>query len=78
MYDSSIPPLFDKGFRYYLNLNCDIFSLAGRKSAGKMQLDCWLKWAQTIYLEKAVRGTGLETVNSNKKSEIRFQVMVGF
>jgi hypothetical protein len=78
MYDSSIPPMFDKGFRYYLNLHCDIFSLAGRKKEGKMQLDCWVKWAQTIYLEKAVRGTGLESVNTSKKSEIRFQVIIGF
>ena len=42
LYSFSIPVFYDKGYRYYLNINYDINS----------KLSVWIKWAQTIYKDK--------------------------
>ena len=42
LYSFSIPAFYDKGFRYYLNLNYSITK----------KLECWLRWGQTIYADK--------------------------
>lgn len=64
MYSYSIPVLYGKGFRYYININYDI----------NKKLGFWLKWAQTIYKDQTVVGTGLEEVLGNKKTEIKLQL----
>ncbi len=63
LYSYSIPVFFDKGYRYYLTLNYDITK----------KLSFWLRWAQTIYRDKDVIGSGLEKINGNRKSEIKIQ-----
>lgn len=62
-YSFSIPSFYDKGFRYYLNLNLDI----GKK------LGCWLRLAQTIYPDKLQTGSDAGEIKGNKKTELRFQ-----
>lgn len=64
LYSYSIPAFFEKGFRYYLNLNYD----PGKK------LSFWLRWAQTIYREKNTIGSGLDEIAGSRRSEMKVQV----
>jgi hypothetical protein len=68
LYGYSIPPFFDKGFRYYFNASVQV----------SKKLTCWLKWAQTIYQDKAIIGSGLEEIKGNRKSEIKVQMQYIF
>jgi hypothetical protein len=68
LYGFSVPAFFDKGFRYYANLNYDITK----------QFTCWLRWAQTIYKSRTSVGSGLDEIAGNKKSEIKLQFMYNF
>jgi hypothetical protein len=68
LYGYSIPPFFDKGFRYYVNLNYDI----------SKKLSFWLRWAQTIYEEKQEIGSGLDLIQGNKRSQVRIQLKYDF
>lgn len=63
LYSYSIPSFFDKGFRYYINLNYDL----GKK------LSFWLRWAQTIYRDKSSIGSGLDEISGNHRSELKLQ-----
>jgi len=63
LYSYSIPAFFDKGFRYYLTVNYDI----GKK------LSFWLRWAQTIYRNRSIIGSGLDEINGNRRTDIKVQ-----
>lgn len=63
LYSYSIPAFYDKGFRYYLNINYDL----GKK------LSFWLRWAQTIYRSKNSIGSGLDEIPGNRRSELKMQ-----
>lgn len=64
LYSYSIPSFYDKGWRYYLNLNYELNS----------KLSFWIRWAQTIYRDKNAIGSGLDEIKGNRKSEVRLQV----
>ncbi len=64
LYSYSIPVFYNKGFRYYLNINYDV----------TRKMSVWLRWAQTIYKGQTSVGSGLDEINGNKKSEIKLQV----
>ena len=68
LYSFSIPVFYDKGYRYYLNINYDI----------NKKLSLWIKWSQTIYKDKNPVGSGLDEINGNTKSEIKLQAMYKF
>ena len=68
LYSFSIPAFYDKGFRYYLNAQYDL----GRK------LHCWLRFAQTVYRDKNIIGSGLDQINGNKKTEVKAQLLYVF
>jgi Helix-hairpin-helix motif len=63
LYSYSIPVFFDKGYRYYLTLNYDMTK----------KLSLWLRWAQTIYQDKSIIGSGLDEIKGNAKSEVKLQ-----
>ncbi|MBL7702676.1 MAG: helix-hairpin-helix domain-containing protein [Ferruginibacter sp.] len=63
LYSFSIPVFYDKGYRYYLNFNYDI----------NKRLSLWIRWAQTIYKDKTLIGSGLDEINGNRKTEIKLQ-----
>ncbi|HWI92161.1 MAG TPA: helix-hairpin-helix domain-containing protein [Flavisolibacter sp.] len=67
LYSFSIPAFYDKGFRYYFNLHYTI---------KKMQ--CWLRFAQTIYADKTIIGSGLDEIKNNTHSDIRLQLLYSF
>ncbi|HEX8315541.1 MAG TPA: helix-hairpin-helix domain-containing protein [Flavisolibacter sp.] len=64
----SIPVFYDKGLRYYMNLNFPILP----------QLHCWVRFAQTAYLQKHSIGSGLDEIRGNKRTEFRLQIMREF
>ena len=64
----SIPGFFNKGYRYYLNLNYDLTS----------RISVWLKWSQTIYNNIATIGSGLDEIQGSSKSEIRTMIRINF
>lgn len=68
LYSFSIPAFFDKGFRYYLNLNYNPTN----------KLSLWLRAAQTIYSNKNAIGSGLDEIQGNHKTEVKFQAMFQF
>lgn len=63
LFSFSIPAFFDKGYRYYLNLNYDL----------TRKISIWVRWAQTIYRDNKTIGSGLDEINGNKKSELKIQ-----
>lgn len=66
LYSYSIPSFFDKGVRYYINLNYE----------ATKKISVWLRWAQTIYQDKTSIGSGLDETNGCKKSELRLQLQI--
>ena len=68
LYSFSIPLFYDKGYRYYVNVNYDI----------NKKLSIWIKWAQTIYKNKTLVGSGLDEINGRARSEIKLQAMYKF
>jgi hypothetical protein len=64
LYSFSIPALYGKGIRYYTNINYDL----------TRKLSLWLRWAQTVFQDQEVIGTGLDEIKGNKKSEFKVQM----
>jgi DNA uptake protein ComE-like DNA-binding protein len=76
-YNFSIPFYYDKGFRYYINLNWDASKFIRKKLKRKFSLDCWAHWAQSIYPGKNSIGSGLDEIKGNHRSELQFQLVLG-
>lgn len=68
LYSYSIPVFFDKGYRYYVNLNYDV----------TRKMTVWCRVAQTIYADKNKIGSALDEINGNKKSEVKVQMIYNF
>lgn len=68
LYSFSIPVFYDKGYRYYINVNYDI----------SRKLSCWFRLSQTIYTGKNTVGSGLDEIKGNKKTAVQFQVQYNF
>ena len=68
LYSFSIPVFYDKGYRYYLNINYDF----------NKKCSFWLKWAQTLYNNKTLVGSGLDEIKGAVKSEFKAQVRYFF
>lgn len=68
LYSFSIPVIYDRGFRYYVNFNHGI----------TRNTTLWLRWAQTVYNDKASIGSGLDEIGGNKKTEIKLQLELQF
>lgn len=68
LYSFSIPVFYNKGYRYYINLNYDLTE----------KLTLWLRWAQTIYRDKTLIGSGLDEIQALHKSELKVQALYKF
>lgn len=68
LYSYSVPVYYDKGYRYYINVNYDF----GKK------LTVWLRWAQTIYRDQTLIGSGLDEIKGNRRSEFKLQALYKF
>lgn len=63
LFSFSIPVFYDKGYRYYVNINYDVTK----------RVSLWIKWAQALYKDKNLVGSGLDEIKGNTKSEIKLQ-----
>lgn len=68
VYGFSIPALYDKGFRFYVNLR---YNLARNFS-------CWLRFAHTMYSNRNESGSGLNLVKGNTVSDVKIQASYRF
>lgn len=68
LYSYSIPVFYDKGYRYYLNVNYDV----------NRKLSIWARIAQTINPDKATIGSGLDEIQGNRKTEVKLQGIYRF
>jgi hypothetical protein len=72
----SVPFYYDKGFRYYFNVNWDASSWVNKKRKRKLDINLRLKWAQTVCPGKTSIGSYLGTIHVNHHSEIKCQLIL--
>jgi hypothetical protein len=65
LYSFSIPAFFNKGFRYYLNVNYDI----------SKQFTVWVRLAQSHFKDAVSIGSGTDEIKGNQRSEIKLQII---
>lgn len=68
LYGFSIPAFFNKGFRYYTNINYDF----------SKKLSVWFRLARLEYLNQSVVGSGLDEIPANHRTEARVQILWKF
>ncbi|CAN5874339.1 helix-hairpin-helix domain-containing protein [soil metagenome] len=68
LYSYSIPVFYEKGYRYYLNVNYDI----------SRKLSAWGRIAQTINPDRTTIGSGLDAIKGNRKTEVKLQLIYRF
>jgi hypothetical protein len=68
LYSYSIPQFSGRGFRYYINANFDL----------NKKITAWFRWAQTIYADKTIIGSGLDEIRGSKRSDVKLQVLYNF
>ena len=68
LYSTSVPVLDGTGIRCFLLVNWEPYRW----------LAFWLRYAQTFYSDRQKIGTGLEMIDGNLKSEIKFQIQFKF
>ncbi len=73
-YTFSIPFFYETGFRYYVNFNWETSLRKAAINRNPVTLKCWCKWGQLLYPGKTSIGSGLETINCNKKTELKLQI----
>jgi hypothetical protein len=65
LYSQAVPAFSGKGYRYYFNLQLDLFK----------NLAIWVRWAQTRYDDISGIGSGPEFIEGDRKSEIKLQLV---
>ena len=68
LYSYSIPVFYDKGYRYYINIKYDI----------NRSLSVWGRFAQSVFPDKNIIGSGLDVINGHKKTEVTLQAIYDF
>jgi hypothetical protein len=68
LYAFSIPMFYDRGTRTYLML---------RYRAGR-SLDFWARIGQTWYADRNIIGSGLETIEGNRRTDFKLQLRYKF
>lgn len=68
LYGFSIPAFFNKGFRYYTNINYDF----------SKKFSVWIRLARLEYLNQSVVGSGLDEIPTNHRTEARVQILWKF
>jgi hypothetical protein len=68
LYSFSIPVFYDKGYRYYLNVNYVV----------NKRLSLWGRIAQYVYPNKTLIGSGLDEIQGKHRTELKLQVLYNF
>lgn len=72
MYANTTPAVFEKGFRWYINVRTDVSRwLLPLKKTGK--IEAWVRYAITKYMGIEKIGSGLDEIKGNTRSEFKFQ-----
>ncbi len=64
LYTFSVPALFGKGFRSYLNFKYRVSE----------KIDFWFKIGHTVYNDRETISSGYNEINGNQKTELKFQL----
>ena len=78
LFNFSLPPYYDNGWRYYVNIHKGFHLSKNRSGAHQPFLSVWVKWGQTIYTDKNMIGSGLDEINGSKKSDLKFQIRINW
>jgi hypothetical protein len=68
LYSFSIPALFGKGYRTYLNLQYN----------ARKHVSFWVRLAQTVYRGRDRIGSGLDEINGTRKTDVKAQIQYRF
>jgi hypothetical protein len=68
LYSYSVPAFFNRGVRYYFNLQYDVFK----------QCSVWVRWSQSLYKKGTPIGSGLTSIDGNTRSEFKCQASYRF
>ena len=68
LYSFSIPVFYGKGYRYYFNINYDL----------SRKFTIWARFSQYLYPQQVTTGSGLDEINKNHKTEVKFQMLYKF
>lgn len=68
LYSYSIPVFYEKGGRYYVNINYDV----------NKKLSAWARVARSGYRGKTSIGSGLDEIPGNHKTELKLQLQYRF
>lgn len=68
LYSFSIPVFYEKGYRYYMNVNYDLTK----------KITIWGRIAQTFMPMRSSLGSGLDQINGNRRTDYRLQIMYKF
>ena len=74
LYGFSIPAFFDQGWKYYCNLRFNLSAFLHSES--NLHVNCWVRWAQSVYPGKKSLSDGIDKVKGNKKSELMLQIII--
>jgi hypothetical protein len=77
LYSFSLPAYYDKGFRYSLFLNVFLNKVFHLRQ-GIPNMEGWIRWAGIVYPGKTSVGSGLDSIEGNKKNEIKFQFLISW
>ncbi|HJU46194.1 MAG TPA: hypothetical protein VJ647_05375 [Chitinophagaceae bacterium] len=75
LYGATIPALADKGVRYYINARINASSWLKRFVHGKLKVDLYLRWSQTVYDGKETVGSSLDEIDGIRKTDFKCQFM---
>ena len=67
-YVFSVPMLYGRGSRWFFNCQCNL----------SKHLSFWLKFAETVYVDRNVISSGLEKINGSHKTDARAMVRFRF
>jgi hypothetical protein len=68
LYSFSVPVFYDKGVRYYININYELNN----------KLTVWGRISRTVYPGKTLIGSGLDEIRGNARTEAGIQVLYSF
>lgn len=76
-YHFSVPGLYGKGLRYYVNAGWRFRNGPGRGSPGRrLRMQVGFRWAQTFYRDRTVIGPGPDAIPGNRETEATAQLML--
>ncbi len=78
LYRIAIPFFYGREWRYYVNLQLKTHYNQKQNVGKKLRIDWWLKWSQSVLLDRNASGSGLSEAPGNHKSDIALQAQVIF